>query len=180
MIFDNYYNFTEFQSTRSSQTSTTLPARPITRRFYFNPRGLRRPRPSSSRRMSASSVISIHEVFADLDFGLGGLVRHCTISIHEVFADLDLRELFALRQPYISIHEVFADLDPSRWWCPCRTLYFNPRGLRRPRLFRRAIFATPAGNFNPRGLRRPRRAGACPFRAHKEDFNPRGLRRPRP
>ena len=35
---------------------------------YFNPRGLRRPRLDQTRAFSTNIEISIHEVFADLDF----------------------------------------------------------------------------------------------------------------
>ena len=77
----------------------------------FNPRGLRRPRRSvtkmlaqittfQSTRSSQTStksrnclwlqpIISIHEVFADLDGLLNRRYHNVSISIHEVFADLD-------------------------------------------------------------------------------------------
>ena len=57
-------------------------------------------------------MISIHEVFADLDLLAHGVhPKVVQISIHEVFADLD-RSLSAIETTNsISIHEVFADLD---------------------------------------------------------------------
>ena len=81
-------------------------------------------------------MISIHEVFADLDvdyhgpsyyrdnFNPRGLRRprlspcdiylpYSHISIHEVFADLDVIAFVIIVVSIISIHEVFADLDSN-------------------------------------------------------------------
>ena len=100
--------------------------------------------------------ISIHEVFANLDFLQNEYTKTAfafqstrssqtstdlfdvfsttpKISIHEVFANLDATSTpptFCLK---ISIHEVFANLDrlPKGYF---KYLYdFNPRGLRKPR-----------------------------------------------
>ena len=57
-------------------------------------------------------VISIHEVFADLDAAaIVELYTEQVISIHEVFADLDHNVHTTCHISVISIHEVFADLD---------------------------------------------------------------------
>ena len=56
-----------FQSTRSSQTSTVHSSERGYRQADFNPRGLRRPRPDKAT-AQGQYHISIHEVFADLDF----------------------------------------------------------------------------------------------------------------
>ncbi len=125
-----------FQSTRSSQTSTA-------RQNFFQP----------------VMGISIHEVFADLDHNrlrssVAALSFQSTrssqtstnilaeqpgtrrISIHEVFADLDAL-LFGDGRLFrsISIHEVFADLDKISFSHRDNQFNFNPRGLRRPRLY---------------------------------------------
>ena len=100
-----------FQSTRSSQTSTKGTENPKGSYLYFNPRGLRRPRLGVRYRQVLPNMISIHEVFADLDETK--ILKHfyTQISIHEVFADLDRISAPGLYRLGISIHEVFADLD---------------------------------------------------------------------
>ena len=145
----------QFQSTRSSQTSTPAlhghryvrsisihevfaDLDPYARGFfsktlYFNPRGLRRPRPWRSGSDSLAT-----------DFNPRGLRRprrSCcygggfsfVISIHEVFADLDLAAYTLVNTLVISIHEVFADLDSPKMFAMTLWRNFNPRGLRRPR-----------------------------------------------
>ena len=145
-----------FQSTRSSQTSTNgryqrqdkrqisihevfadLDGRAVGKYgagFYFNPRGLRRPRHRQTTKQKTNRYISIHEVFADLD-------RSCR-AVNRQGPYFNPRGLRRPRRHYrqmtdpdvmISIHEVFADLDSIGnmvWWM-CTN--FNPRGLRRPR-----------------------------------------------
>ena len=150
--WDNVYIF---QSTRSSQTST-----PITvsnRSGFIVFQSTRSSQTSTGQEFHRSGVllISIHEVFADLDRWYRGSHGRCRISIHEVFADL----------------------DNSARITPSTIFYFNPRGLRRPR----HCPDRPDGvheDFNPRGLRRPRRLSINALR-NSVNFNPRGLRRPR-
>ncbi|EEG56427.1 hypothetical protein CLOSTASPAR_01488 [[Clostridium] asparagiforme DSM 15981] len=77
------------------------------------------------------------------------------ISIHEAFADLDGRYAIWMTGWLISIHEAFADLDTFALQVAVALEYFNPRGLRRPRLSA-AMSLLAVKNFNPRGLRRPR------------------------
>ena len=59
----------------------------------------------------AVKLISIHEVFADLDPDPFLRPLDLPISIHEVFADLDDDRGCNYYSLPISIHEVFADLD---------------------------------------------------------------------
>ena len=146
------------------------------------------------------------------------------ISIHEVFADLDPGQPILLLLPFhfnprglrrprllwdrataylrmISIHEVFADLDSSGKKLFSRENNFNPRGLRRPRRgamlrWSRAgrisiheVFADLDGR--PRGGREPGISisihevfadldqGLLDRLLAQIHFNPRGLRRPR-
>ena len=102
------------------------------------------------------------------------------ISIHEVFADLDLNgrnrqkpymnfNPRGLRRPRLIAPPLAVSLDCN----------FNPRGLRRPRRSVRHRIGLIVSDFNPRGLRRPRR---LIYFLIKDviNFNPRGLRRPRP
>lgn len=64
----------------------------------------------------SNGVISIHEVFADLDVSANFLHFILVISIHEVFAgcddELDNRQAFIKD---ISIHTAFAGRD-SKWF----------------------------------------------------------------
>ena len=122
-----------FQSTRSSQTSTTISDILTPVRWNFNPRGLRKPRPvrvkpdiaaprfqstrssqtstQQGQPLSQSLRISIHEVFANLDVKLRHKDDIVAISIHEVFANLDAYTMYYQFHNQISIHEVFANLD---------------------------------------------------------------------
>ncbi len=102
------------------------------------------------------------------------------ISIHEVFADLDLNgrnrqkpymnfNPRGLRRPRLIAPPLAVSLDCN----------FNPRGLRRPRRSVRHRIGLIVSDFNPRGLRRPRRLIYFLI-TDVINFNPRGLRRPRP
>ena len=82
--------------------------------FYFNPRGLRRPRLNTSGRCFA---IKQFQSFADLDGVDTQDNRLEYISIHEVFADLDALDRQLADCFLISIHEVFADLDLTSGVC---------------------------------------------------------------
>ena len=122
----------------------------------FNPRGLRRPRPDVRAGVVAIEVISIHEVFADLDRPAASAPAMLSLFQSTRSSQTSTRtRRFPGSPPIISIHEVFADLDKPHYMYRSKSHYFNPRGLRRPRLYRASTISTPQ-YFNPRGLRRPR------------------------
>ena len=145
----------QFQSTRSSQTST-----------------------GHVWHLLPSYLISIHEVFADLDRLASSFIISARRFQSTRSSQTSTRNNHkGQRARTISIHEVFADLDLTSSGADCRILYFNPRGLRRPRPGK----SDPVPHifdFNPRGLRRPRHRDRSPLTT-STNFNPRGLRRPR-
>ena len=217
------YLRTKIQSTRSSQTSTSgalgyrisyfrisihkvfadldsVTPKQLYLLCNFNPRGLRRPRQTvlgklyaaflfQSTRSSQTSTISSKT--PGVPFQFQSTRSSQTSTLHPAATGRPLP---------ISIHEVFADLDSPMCLKYPRLTYFNPRGLRRPRLISFFCLCTPH-NFNPRGLRRPRLrrdaqyAGGHTFQSTRSsqtstltgmcywriwtNFNPRGLRRPR-
>ena len=217
------YLRTKIQSTRSSQTSTSgalgyrisyfrisihkvfadldsVTPKQLYLLCNFNPRGLRRPRQTvlgklyaaflfQSTRSSQTSTISSKT--PGVPFQFQSTRSSQTSTLHPAATGRPLP---------ISIHEVFADLDSPMCLKYPRLTYFNPRGLRRPRLISFFCLCTPH-NFNPRGLRRPRPFSSNSTRMFSRfqstrssqtstktarrsrtgniNFNPRGLRRPR-
>ena len=167
-----------FQSTRPSQTSTSSVPPPVPASKFQSTR----PSQTSTGRLQTARPpcsISIHEAFADLDHGYAApRWRHSDFNPRglrrprrHTISFLIIGPLFQSTRPSqtstywlticiysfpISIHEAFADLDlpfPDR---RSFHLYFNPRGLRRPRRILQSFYSPPP-DFNPRGLRRPRR-----------------------
>ena len=126
-------------------------------------------------------VISIHEVFADLDTGTTGIWRSNTN-----FNPRGLRRprLICRRLPqfpgFISIHEVFADLDEHALYHSIRYNQFQSTRSSQTSTRMPVQDICPVNYFNPRGLRRPRLSVSAPGHAGNCNFNPRGLCRPRP
>ena len=170
----------EFQSTRSSQTSTGVIPNSFTYSGDFNPRGLRRPRRSYQYIKTSLG-----------DFNPRGLRRPRQLQGEFKFLGIEFQSTRSSQTSTqildrwsgiypISIHEVFADLDKVQLAKERPVSNFNPRGLRRPRRFTAYVTRTNTTisihevfadldlssvrlsgynipDFNPRGLRRPRR-----------------------
>ena len=146
---------------------------------YFNPRGLRRPRPDITDYVDFGREISIHEAFADLD--LFASVRKITFSLFQSTRPSQTSTVFL----------IFYNLS---------YMYFNPRGLRRPRQLVTHIFKDFVRFQSTRPSQTSTFCFCIPYHCRSisiheafadldmssafsgtntYDFNPRGLRRPR-
>ena len=80
--------------------------------------------------------ISIHEAYTGLDLLPMNTFAAISISIHEAYTGLDKYHEGTLHFEPISIHEAYTGLDCMVGGTYGFHIYFNPRGLYRPRRIR--------------------------------------------